>query len=53
MAEWCDNGKRIIVGTQDGLILYYDIKQDVVEFREEYFNDVIRIIDELIQVPDI
>ena len=48
--EWCDNGKRILVGLQDGAVLLYDIKPELVEFKEEWMTDVNHVVDEMIQI---
>ena len=49
-AEWCENGKKLLVGLQEGGILLYDIKTELVEFREEWMIDVNRVVDEMIQI---
>lgn len=39
----------MIIGTQGGVLLSYDIKSDIVEFREDQIPAVYRLIEEIIQ----
>ena len=49
VGEWIDNGRNIVLGWQNGSVLCYDIKSDLIEFREENLPSVYRVIDEMIQ----
>lgn len=39
----------MIIGTQGGVLLSYDIKTDIIEFREDQIPLVYRLIEEMIQ----
>ena len=49
VGEWIENGRKILLGCQNGSVLCYDIKSDLIEFREENLLSVYRVIDEMIQ----
>lgn len=49
VGEWIENGRKILLGCQNGSVLCYDIKSDLIEFREENLPSVYRVIDEMIQ----